>query len=357
MAASCHWVFKSSEDSHLACYHPISSPLALHGSARTATRNGPRLAFGRLVPSASKRTSRTSTDQPATDREDVATTLRQLLRAVGGGLLIGLPLLFTMEMWWHSFLLPSWKIVVLLGVAFVVVIGYSAVSGFRRERTWAELLIDSVQTMGIAAVVSVAALLLLGRIGADTGLRDSVGKVALEMIPIAFGVSLAGTQLAGGGGGAEEDEDAADQGSDATDGAGVGAFGRLFVAAGAALLFALNIAVTEEPVLLGVEAEWWLLLLVIAASLAMTLAIVFYADFRGGRSPQHGDSPLDHPLTETIAAYAISLLVSLLLLWAFGRTDGVSASAIVGQVVMLAFVAAFGAAAGRLLVGGNGGSP
>lgn len=310
------------------------------------------------MPSASKR-SRAA--KAASDRDDLSTTLRQLLRAVGGGLLIGLPLLFTMEMWWHSFLLPSWKIVVLLSVAFVVVIGYSAVSGFRRERTWAELLIDSVQTMGIAAVVSVAALLLLGRIGADTGLRDSVGKVALEMIPIAFGVSLAGTQLAGGGGGdgdgdgsAEEDEDAQDQGSDATDGAGVGAFGRLFVAAGAALLFALNIAVTEEPVLLGVSAEWWLLLLVIAASLAMTLAIVFYADFRGGRSPQHGDSALDHPLTETIAAYAISLLVSLLLLWSFGRTDGVSASAIVGQTVMLGFVAAFGAAAGRLLVGDGG---
>ena len=50
--------------------------------------------------------------------------------------------------------------------------------------------------MGIAAVVSSAALLLLGRIGFETGLRDAVGKIALEMIPVAFGVSLAGAQLA-----------------------------------------------------------------------------------------------------------------------------------------------------------------
>lgn len=290
------------------------------------------------------------------DREDVGQTARQLLRAVGGGLIIGLPLLFTMEMWFHSFLLSSWKLVVLLLITFLVVIGYSALSGFRHERTWGELLVDSVHTMGIAAVVSALALLLLGRIDPDTGLRDAVGKIALQVIPVAFGVSLAGAQLAGGGGGGDG-EDEEDQGSSATDGGGqLGAFARLFVGAGAALLFALNIAPTEEPMLLGVEAEWWLLLLVVAASIAMTLAIVFYADFRGGRSPEGGDSILDHPLTETVAAYAVSLAVSLLLLWSFGRTDGASWSAIVGQTVMLGFVAAFGAAAGRLLVGSGSAS-
>ena len=280
----------------------------------------------------------------------VTKSVRDLVRAVGGGLFIGLPLLFTMEMWAHSFLLPSWKIVVLIGVAFVVVVGYTAVSGFRRERTWGELLLDSVETLGIAAVVSAVALLLLGRIGLETGLRDAVGKIALEMIPVAFGVSLAGTQLA-----SQEDDadDAADQGSSVGDGAGVGTFGRLFVGAGAALVFALNIAPTEEPMLLGIEAEWWLLLLVVPATLAMTFAIVFYADFRGGRSLEGGERPLDHPISETLAAYAVSLLVSLLLLWAFGRTDGVSAPAIAGQAVMLAVVASFGAAAGRLLVGGG----
>jgi putative integral membrane protein (TIGR02587 family) len=278
----------------------------------------------------------------------VSRTARQLLRAVGGGLLIGLPLLFTMEMWFHSFLLPSWKIVLLLGVAFVVVIGYSALSGFRRERSWRELLIDSVETMGIAAVVAAAALLVLGRIGPEVGLRDAIGKIALQMIPISFGVSLAATELAGG-----DAEDDADRGSVAADRAAAAPLGRLFVAAGAALLFALNIAVTEEPMLLGVEAEWWLLVFVVVASLAMTLGIVFYADFRGGRVPAAADSPLDHPVSETVAAYAISIGLSLFLLWSFGRTEGASASAIVGQTVVLAFVASFGAAAGRLLVGGG----
>jgi putative integral membrane protein (TIGR02587 family) len=278
--------------------------------------------------------------------DSVQQSAQDLLRAVGGGLLVGLPLLFTMEMWTHSFLLPSWKIVVLLGVSFLVVIGYSAVSGFRRERTWTELLVDSLETMGIAIVVAGGALLMLGRIGPDIGLRDAIGKVALEAIPVAFGVSLAGSQLAA-------PEDDGDEEGMVGGQRPIGTLGRLVVAAGGALLFALNVAPTEEPMQLGVEAEWWLLVLVVAVSLVMTFAIVFYADFRGGRPFDHRGGPLDHPISETVAAYAISLVVSLLLLWAFGRTDGVSASAITGQVIMLGVLASFGAAAGRLLVGGR----
>lgn len=277
-------------------------------------------------------------------KNDVTQTAQDLLRAVGGGLFVGLPLLFTLEMWAHSFLIPSWKIILLLAVSFLVVIGYSAVSGFRRERTWRDLLVDSLETMGIAVVVSAVALFLLGRIGPDVGLRDAIGKIALETIPVAFGVSLASSQLA-----SSDDE----EGSAAGDGAGTGALGRLVLAAGGALVFALNVAPTEEPMLLGVEAPWWLLVLVALTTMAMTLGIVFYADFRGGRAHDIRDGPLDHPISETLAAYAISLVVSLLLLWSFGRTEGATLAVIAGQVIMLAVLASFGAAAGRLLLGGG----
>lgn len=278
----------------------------------------------------------------------IGRTARELVRAVGGGLIIGLPLLFTMEMWFHSFLLPSWKILVLLAVAFVVVIGYNAVSGFRRDRGWTDLLVDSVETMGVAAVVAAVAMLVLGRIGPETDIRDAAGKVALEMIPVAFGVSLAATQLA-----SPAADDQEQRGSAAVGRGVVDSFGRLFVAAGAALLFALNVAPTEEPMLLGVEAEWPFLVVAVAASLAVTFAIVFYAEFRGGRARYGGTGPLDHPVGETVVAYALSLLVSLMLLWSFGRTDGASPAVIAGQTVMLAVVASFGAALGRLLVGGE----
>jgi putative integral membrane protein (TIGR02587 family) len=280
-------------------------------------------------------------------RETPTDSARDYLRGIGGGLLVGLPLLFTLEVWTHAFLLPPWKVALLLGAGFVVVVGYNALTGFRAGGTRTDVLVDSVETLGLSMVVAFAALLLLGRIDLGTGSRDVVGKVALESIPIAFGMALANVELprmeAGGSG---ERGDAADDGPD-----GVGPFGRLFVSSGGALLFALNIAPTEEPVLIGIEAPWWLLLATMLATYLVTLALVFVAALGGSASSKRADGPLSHPLAETAAAYAISLLVSLILLWSFGRTDGASPRAILGQTVVLAIVASFGAAVGRLLVG------
>lgn len=269
--------------------------------------------------------------------ETVQQSARDFLRAAAGGLVVGLPLLFTMEVWWHGFILPWWKLLLLLGVAYAIVIGYNAIAGFRRERTLVELLFDSTCALGLGIVIAFVALLVLGRIDLSTSLRDAAGKVGLEAIPIAFGASLAATQLGG--------EDTGGR-------IGTGPFERVLVAAGGALLFALNIAPTEEPMIMGIDASPWLLLVVVGASLLLTLALVFYADF-GGRRRVKGDGPLEHPWSETIAAYAVSLGVALLLLWAFGRTDGSSLLAVTGMTVMLAVVASVGAAIARLLVGGH----
>jgi putative integral membrane protein (TIGR02587 family) len=227
--------------------------------------------------------------------------------------------------------------VLLLVVGFVIVVGYNSIAGFRRERTVAELLADSVSALGLGVVLAFILLVLLGRIDGATSLRDAAGKVALEAIPIAFGASLAAAQLGG-------PQDGETQG-------GTGPFGRLFVSAGGALFFALNVAPTDEPLILGIEAPSPLLLAVMATSIVVTFVLVYYADF-GGRT-RSGRGVLEQPWSETVAAYAVSLAVALLLLWSFGRTDGVSLVAIVGMTVMLGVVAAVGAAVARLLVGGH----
>lgn len=277
------------------------------------------------------------------DRRSARESAQNLVRATGGGLLVGLPLLFTQEVWYHGFVLHPLKILFLLSVAFVVVIGYNVTSGFREDSSFFEVLVDSVEAMGLSILVALVALVLLGRLEPDMGLREVVGKVALEAIPVAFGASLARTQLA-----SDEDEPEDDDRARS-----IGPFGRLFVAAGGALLFSLNVAPTEEPVMLGIEADWWLLLAVMVASIVLTFGLVFYADFQGSRPARPGDSPMDHPVSETLAAYAISLGVSLLLFWSFDRTEGTGLRALLGMTVMLGFVASLGAAVGRLLVGGG----
>jgi len=274
------------------------------------------------------------------DAAAISETIRDHVRAAVGGLLVGLPLLWTMEMWEHGSTLPSLKLLLLFGLAFVIVVGFNALSGFRRERTWLELLLDAVQGLGLAIAVAAAMLFILGRLEPELGLQTLVGRVALLAIPVAFGTALAATVLS------EPEE-----GSDADP---VGPIGRLLVAAGGALYFALNVAPTDEVRLLGSEADVSLLLLAILASLGISLAISFLVKTPDASAGMHpGDGPLSHPLGETIAAYAIALLVALILLVSFGLHEGLGLRTLVGSVVMLGTLASFGSAAGRLLLAGS----
>jgi putative integral membrane protein (TIGR02587 family) len=262
--------------------------------------------------------------------------VRAYIRATGGGLLIGLPLLFTQEIWSHAVLLPAWKILALLGLAFVVVLGFNAITGFRRDSTIVEVVVDSVEAMGLGVIVALVALVALGRIEAETSLRDAIGQVALEAIPVAFGASLASAQFGGGDGGNQR----------------LGPFERLLVGAGGALLFSLNVAPTEEPAMIGIESSPALLVGLIVITLLVTGALVFVAEFGGRTHARQGI--LDGPVAETVAAYAISLGVAWVLLWSFGRIDGVGLAPILGMTVALGVVASLGAAVGRILVAGGG---
>jgi putative integral membrane protein (TIGR02587 family) len=280
------------------------------------------------------------------DGRSIAETARDHLRAAVGGLFVGLPLLWTMEMWEHGATQPPLQLLLLFGLAFAIVVGFNAVSGFRRERTWVELVVDAVQGTGLSIVVAAAMLYVLGRLEPELGLPTLVGRVGLLSIPVAFGTALAATVLSESeeGGGREP----------------VGPIGRLLVAAGGALYFALNVAPTDEVRILGSEADVPLLVVVILASLVITLAIVFVVELPGGRGGSKSDSrrgggPIDEPVGETIAAYAVALLVSLVLIVSFGLNDGLGLRALVGYVVMLGTLAAFGSAAARLIVGGESG--
>lgn len=283
----------------------------------------------------------------ARERRQVRDSARDFLRAAAGGLLVGLPLLWTMEMWEHGATMSPLKVLLLLALAFAVVVGFNAISGFRRERSWQEIQVDALEGLGLSVVIAAGMLFLLGRSGLEIGLPTFAGRIALLSIPVAFGTAIASTVLS-----------EVDEGSHREP---AGPLGRLFVAGGGALYFALNVAPTDEVRLLGSQADAPLLLLVIAASLVLSLAIVFVVEFPGSRrassTSAFRDRPIDHPFGETIAAYVIALLVSLILIVALELSDGLGLRALVGHVVMLGTVASFGSAAGRLLVAGTTGAP
>ena len=266
--------------------------------------------------------------------------LRTLTRAAAGGLLFGMPLLYTMEVWWSGFVMPWWKILLLLLAGAVVVASFVHVEGFRRDRTLREALWDTAVSFGLAIVIATAMLVLIGQLDGEASLREWIGKIAVETVPVAIGVSVARALLG------ETDESSPLKEP--------GPLGQGLVAAGGALFFALNVAPTEEPMIVGIHNEWWLILLLLVLMVPLSLAIVFYADFRGshrGRREAGPVSPVLTPLGETVVSLVAALLVSALLLWFFGRIGpGVGSAATIHQIVSLGFVAVIGSSAARLLL-------
>ena len=123
-------------------------------------------------------------------------------------------------------------------------------------------------------------------------------------------------------------------------------FGSCLMAAGA-LFFALNVAPTEEMILIAYKATPAHILALIAVSILLLHLIVFKAGFAG---QEEADHPMKAFLHFTLPGYAIALAVSLFTLFLFGRTDGHAVAGVVQTMVVLGFPAAIGAAAARLLV-------
>jgi putative integral membrane protein (TIGR02587 family) len=268
--------------------------------------------------------------------------LRALVRAGAGGLLFGMPLLYTMEVWWSGFVLPWWKVLLVLGIGAFFVSAFTRIEGFRRDRTLGEVAEDAAVSFGIGIAIATVMLVVLGQLDSGSSLREWVGMIALETVPVAIGASVARALLGERGGGG--------------DGSSIepGAWGQAIVAAGGALFFALNVAPTDEPVLIGIGNRWWLNVVLLAATIPVTFGIVFYADFRGShrrRREKGSVSPTLTPAGETMISLAAAFAVSALLLWLFGRLgSGTGFATAVDQIISLGFVAAIGAAAARLLL-------
>ncbi|MGN6696362.1 MAG: TIGR02587 family membrane protein [Aquihabitans sp.] len=273
--------------------------------------------------------------------------LVEIVRAVSGGLLFGVPLLFTMEVWWTGSHTTAIQMFFVLAMLFVPLLALNSTEGFRTSRDvrLRDAAADSVESMAIGIVVTTLVLVLLREVTVESPLGIALGKVLYEAVPFCLGIGVARHFLHGGRDGGDGDGGEGGGTDDATalhaDLADLGAttIGATFIA--------LSIAPTDEvPMIASAMAPTWQLL-VIAASLLISYAIVFVAGFAGqeGRHGQQG--PLQHPLTETIVCYLVALLVSAFLLWLFQRGQRPAAD-LLTRVIVLGLPATVGGAAGRL---------
>ena len=169
----------------------------------------------------------------------------------------------------------------------------------------------------------------------DATLDEIAGKLALQAMPAAVGALLARRQLAGAGGAESGEEEDASY------------FGEVFLMAAGALFLAFNVAPTEEMILIAYKMSPWHTLALAVLSIALLHAFVYSVGFAGQEAH---DRPWVAFAHYTLVGYAVALIISLYVLWVFGRTDGQALAELASITVVLAFPAALGAAAARLLV-------
>ena len=272
----------------------------------------------------------------------VTESLQEYGRGVAGGLIFSLPLLYTREVWWAGFIAHPYRLIAYVFATFLLLLGYNRYSGLRRDSSMTEVAIDSIEEMGIGVVLGALVLFLLGRITLGMPLIEIIGVVVVGAMTVAIGVSIGTAQLGAGG---KEDEGLG--GSSARNEIDFGA--QMVFALCGAVLFAANIAPTEEVVIIAIEASWVKLLGLTVFSLLIAFLILHYSDFKGAADFVRADH-FAVILLGTVVTYAIALGSSALILWFFGSFEGVPLFTALGQTVALGVAATLGASAGRLLL-------
>lgn len=267
-----------------------------------------------------------------------ATYGRALSRAFGGALLFSFPLLMTMEMWSLGMAVERWRLLGFLVLAIPMLIGLSYFAGFEPTFRLKDEVLDALAAFGVGFLLSAVLLAIFGVLRLhEVGTQSAIGKVSLCAVPAAVGALLAGKQLGERGPGAREKAQA-------------GPLGELFLMAVGAAFLAFNVAPTEEMILIAYQMGPVATLLLMAASIGLLHVFVYQLGFPGETRRREAGGFLRTFVGFTAPGYGVALLMSLYLLWTFGRTDGVALHEIATMTIVLGFPAAIGAATARLVV-------
>lgn len=282
--------------------------------------------------------------------------INDIIRGACGGFLFGIPLLYTMEVWWIGSLAKAQLMMMAITLMFVVVYLLNQIEGFRKRRySWLayQTVMDTVEAIAIGLACSTFVLLLLRELTPETSLKESLGKIIFESVPFALGVALANQLL-----GDTENSNAEGQTTDGVNSTTKNNGDELhatFTDLGATLIgatvIAFNIAPTDEiPMLAAAASPPWQLAM-IATSLLISYGIVFQAGFSDQQKRKEQKGIFQRPSSETLVSYLVSLLAGAFMLWFFQKlTFSDPWTMWLDHTLMLGLPATIGGAAGRLAI-------
>ncbi|QKQ75073.1 TIGR02587 family membrane protein [Nostoc sp. TCL240-02] len=279
--------------------------------------------------------------------------INDIIRGACGGFLFGIPLLYTMEVWWIGSLAKSQLMMMAIAFMFIVVYLLNQTEGFRKRRySWLapQAAMDTVEAIAIGLACSAFVLLLLRELTLETSLKESLGKIIFESVPFALGVALANQLL-----GDSRNSNGEAQKADSTTSNTKDELNATFADVGGTLIgatiIAFNIAPTDEITMLAAAASPPWELAMIATSLLISYGIVFQAGFSDQQKRREQKGIFQRPSSETIMSYLVSLLASAFMLWFFQKlTFSDPWTMWLDHTLMLGLPATIGGAAGRLAI-------
>jgi len=280
-------------------------------------------------------------------------------RGAAGAMLFGMPMLMTMELWHLGFYIERYRLLLLLIVNIPLLVILADRIGFERTSTWREAFRDAAIAYGLGIVMSATILILLGDIKLHMPFSEMLGKTAIQSVPASIGALLGRSQLggqAGGNGDSDKDDpkgEEADQGKEGNavpNELSISYSRELFLMAVGALFLSLNVAPTEEIILIAYKMTPWHALATIVISIAIMHGFVYAVAFKGTHE-MPGETPRWHAFFRfTLPGYLVAMLISLYVLWTFGRLDDSAPTQMLISAIVLSFPGAIGAAAARLIL-------
>lgn len=260
----------------------------------------------------------------------------ETLRDLGGALLFGVPLVYTMEIWWlgetSSLAALGWM--TLLGAFVSGAIRYAVIGAL--GPTGALLAGMRCTAMSLALALGLATVIGVVMVGDTVNLV--LGETAAIGIPLALGAALGAVLF---------------RGASARDGAGGSGDSSpltrdLLASALGALFIALPIAPTGEIPTIASMTDTWRIASSVPVCLALSYVILIASGFLQHRGGLRSSSP-GAPVLAVCTVTAVGFLVAAALLFAFGVLDTSSSpTQLVRDVAALSIPAVIGASAGRL---------
>ncbi|BAZ51146.1 hypothetical protein NIES4103_37950 [Nostoc sp. NIES-4103] len=281
-----------------------------------------------------------------------ATEINDIIRGACGGFLFGIPLLYTMEVWWIGSLVKPQQMIMAIALMFAAVFLLNQTEGFRKRkrnlRTY-EALIDTVEAIAIGLACSTLVLLLLRELTLETSLKEGLGKIIFESVPFTLGVALSNQLLSDTNN--TNNQAQTNKPTNYKQGGIQATFSDMGATLIGATVIAFNIAPTDEiPMLAAAVSPPWLLAM-IAASLVISYGIVFQAGFSDQQKRRQQQGIFQRPSSETIISYLLSLLAGAFMLWFFQKiTFDDPWTMWLDHTIVLGLPATIGGAAGRLAI-------